>query len=72
MELPRDAMLLRVFVGEADECQDKPLYEQIVLKARERKTRWGDRSAGADGLRQIEPPSYGKDSSTFHGSADRR
>ena len=37
MELPRDAMLLRVFIGEADEWEGKSLYEQIVLKARERK-----------------------------------
>ena len=27
MELPRDAMLLRVFIGEADEWEGKSLYE---------------------------------------------
>ena len=28
-------MLLRIFIGEADSFKGKPLYEQIVLKARE-------------------------------------
>jgi len=35
MMLPRDAMLLRVFFGEDDKFGGKPLYEAIVLKARE-------------------------------------
>ncbi len=35
MKLPEEGMLLRVFIGEADMCDGKPLYEQIVLKARE-------------------------------------
>ena len=35
MTLPRDAVLLRVFIGEDDKCQGRPLYEAIVLKARE-------------------------------------
>ncbi len=35
MELPKDAMLLRVFVGESDKAGRRPLYEEIVLKARE-------------------------------------
>lgn len=35
MKLSEDAMLLRVFIGEIDKYQGKPLYEQIVLKARE-------------------------------------
>jgi uncharacterized protein len=35
MQLPEDAMLLRIFIGESDRWQHKPLYEQIVLKARE-------------------------------------
>lgn len=35
MTLPRDAMLLRVFFGEDDKFQGRPLYEAIVLKARE-------------------------------------
>jgi PII-like signaling protein len=35
MQSPSDATLLRIFIGEADRHQHKPLYETIVLKARE-------------------------------------
>ena len=35
MNVPRDALLLRIFIGEADKCGGKPLYEAIVMKARE-------------------------------------
>jgi PII-like signaling protein len=35
MQVPRDAVLLRIFFGEDDKYQHRPLYEAIVLKARE-------------------------------------
>ncbi|HWI29437.1 MAG TPA: DUF190 domain-containing protein [Stellaceae bacterium] len=35
MQVPRDAVLLRIFIGEDDHHQHLPLYEAIVLKARE-------------------------------------
>ena len=35
MELPRDALLLRIFVGEADEHGGEPKFRRIVFKARE-------------------------------------
>jgi PII-like signaling protein len=35
MQIPRNAVLLRVFIGENDRCGHTPLYEAIVLKARE-------------------------------------
>lgn len=35
MKLPEQAVLLRVFIGESDKQGGRPLYEQIVLKARE-------------------------------------
>jgi PII-like signaling protein len=35
MQIPRDAVLLRVFFGEDDKHGHLPLYEAIVLKARE-------------------------------------
>ena len=35
MQIPTDAMLLRIFIGESDRWEHKPLYEAIVLKARE-------------------------------------
>lgn len=35
MQIPRDAVLLRIFIGESERSGGKPLYEAIVLKARE-------------------------------------
>jgi uncharacterized protein len=35
MLLPRDATLLRIFIGETARFEGHPLYEAIVLKARE-------------------------------------
>ena len=35
MPLSRDAVLLRIFIGEDDKADHVPLYEAIVLKARE-------------------------------------
>lgn len=35
MQIPRQAVQLRIFIGENDRAQGKPLYEVIVLKARE-------------------------------------
>jgi len=36
MKLPQEGTLLRIFIGDSDMYQGKPLYEAIVLKARER------------------------------------
>ena len=54
MHLPHEAMLLRVFIGESDRWHHQPLYEAIVLKARELHL------AGATVLRG--PMGYGKSS----------
>ena len=35
MQVPKDALLLRIFIGENDRHAGRPLYEAIVLKARE-------------------------------------
>ena len=35
MQIPKQAVLLRIFIGEDDKLQGKPLYEAIVMKARE-------------------------------------
>src|SRR5258708_633600 len=35
MEIPHDSMLLRIFVGENHRWHHRPLYEAIVMKARE-------------------------------------
>ena len=52
MELPRDCVMLRIFVSEEDRAGHQPLYEAIVLAARER------RLAGATVLRG--PMGYGR------------
>jgi len=59
MQLPHQAVLLRIFLGENDRHEHKPLYEAIVLKAREMHL------AGATVLRG--PMSYGH-SSRLHTS----
>lgn len=35
MQLPEEGYLLRIFIGESDKHERKPLYEWIVLQARE-------------------------------------
>lgn len=35
MQVPKQALLLRIFIGEDDWVGDRPLYEAIILKARE-------------------------------------
>lgn len=35
MKLPEEGQLLRIFIGESDTYKGKPLYEEIVLRARE-------------------------------------
>lgn len=34
MQIPHEAVLLRIFIGESDRWEHKPLYEAIVLQAR--------------------------------------
>src|SRR5690349_7693767 len=54
MNIPSEATLLRIFLGESDRWQHQPLYEAIVLKARELHL------AGATVLRG--PMGFGKSS----------
>ena len=35
MKIPEEGQLLRIFIGESDRWKGKPLYEAIILKARE-------------------------------------
>jgi PII-like signaling protein len=60
MELPRDALLLRIFLGEGDELEGEPVFRKLVLKAREMNL------AGATVLRG--PLGFGR-SSLLHASA---
>jgi PII-like signaling protein len=59
MQIPRQALLLRIFIGEDDRCDGSPLYGAIVVKARELHL------AGATVLRG--PMGFGK-SSRLHTS----
>ena len=59
MHLPHESMLLRIFIGESDRWKHQPLYEALVLKAREMHL------AGATVLRGLM--SFGK-SSRMHSS----
>jgi len=54
MQIPHDAVLLRIFIGESDRWHHQPLYEALVLKAREMHL------AGATVLRG--PMGFGKSS----------
>lgn len=54
MQIPTDAVLLRIFLGESDRWQHQPLYEAIVLAARSAQL------AGATVLRG--PMGFGKSS----------
>jgi PII-like signaling protein len=54
LELERDSKLLRIFIGEADKYGHKPLYEALVLEAKQHGV------AGATVLRGIL--SYGASS----------
>jgi PII-like signaling protein len=54
MKLPREGCLLRIFIGESDDWNGRPLYEALVLKARELHL------AGATVLRG--PMGFGKNS----------
>ena len=54
MHIPKQAVLLRIFIGEDDRFGTSPLYEAIVLKARELHL------AGATVLRG--PMGFGKSS----------
>jgi PII-like signaling protein len=54
VELERDSRLLRIFIGEADKLGHKPLYEALVLEAKQMGV------AGATVLRGIL--SYGASS----------
>jgi uncharacterized protein len=57
MPLPRDALLLRVFFGEDDRFQGRPLYEAIVIAAR---------SAGVAGATVLRGPMGFGRSSRLH------
>lgn len=58
MQLPEEGYLLRIFIGEADKYKGKPLYEWLVLQAKEQGL------AGATVLRGMM--GYGANSREIH------
>jgi PII-like signaling protein len=60
MNLPEEATLLRIFIGESARWHHQPLYEALVIKAREMHM------AGATVLRG--PMSFGRSSRLHTGS----
>ena len=58
MQLPEEGYLLRIFIGEADKFHGKPLYEWLVLQARDQGL------AGATVLRGMM--GYGANSREIH------
>ncbi len=58
MQLPEEGCLLRIFIGESDKYEHKPLYEWIVLQAREQGL------AGATVLRGVM--GFGANSRVIH------
>lgn len=58
MKLEGNGRLLRIFIGETDKLDHRPLYEVIVMKAREMGM------AGATVLRGVQ--GYGADSRVIH------
>lgn len=68
--LPPECELLRIFIGESDRHQGKPLYEAIVAEAKKSGV------AGATVLRGLmgfgaQPHAYGQDSAPVGRLADR-
>ncbi len=58
MTLPEDSYLLRVFIGESDKRSGKPLYEWILIQARQQGL------AGATALRGMM--GFGANSRAIH------
>ena len=71
MQLPEDALQLRIYLGESDRWHHQPLYEAIVLKARELHLAGATVLRGPDGFWSGEPDSYRQDPASFDGSPNR-
>jgi PII-like signaling protein len=52
MQIPKQAQLLRIFIGENDRDDGRPLYESIVLRAREMQIAGATVLRGAMGFGQ--------------------
>ena len=50
MQVPEQAVLLRIFIGEDDRSEGRPLYERIVVRAREMQLAGATVTRGAMGF----------------------
>ena len=50
MHVPEQAVLLRIFIGENDRSEGRPLYERIVVRAREMQLAGATVTRGAMGF----------------------
>ena len=71
MQVPRDAVLLRIFFGEDDKFEQVPLYEAIVLKAREKHLAGETVLARARRFRAFEPYTHDENLAPIAGFAGR-
>lgn len=62
MPLPEDAVLPRIFLGEDDKSDGRPLYEALVLKAREMHLADATVLRGPPEIRAFKPAAHGEDS----------
>jgi len=61
MKIPADGKLLRIFIGEADKYNGKPLYEEIIFLAKKSKLAGATAIKGLWGLAvkaTCTPPIY--------------
>jgi Uncharacterized ACR, COG1993 len=64
-ELPEEAVLLRIFLGEDDRHRHLALYEAIVLKAREKHLAGATVLRGPLGFGKSSSPACGKNASSL-------
>ena len=50
MQVPEQAVLLRIFIGENDRSEGRPLYERIVVRARQMQLAGATVTRGAMGF----------------------
>lgn len=69
MQIPKDALLLRIFIGESDNYAGRPLYEAIVLKARELHVAGATVLCGPLGFGHSSRLTHSEDPASLRGSA---
>ena len=69
---PQEAVLLRIFLGEDDRAGGRPLYEALILKAREMGMAGATVLRGPMGFGHGSAPAHDEDPATVDRSADDR